>query len=1291
VPAAGLAALLAAVTLTVTAPAALGQATPAPTPDRLQTEAERSDYRRTMTHAQVMELCGELAAASDRVHQTELGVSHEGRVLPLLIVADPPVTSAEAARADRRREVVLLFANIHAGEVCGKEGLLMLAREMALADERPAVLENLIVAIAPILNADGNEVFAPDNRPGQVGPDEMGQRPNAQGLDLNRDWVKLDAPETRAIVRFMNEWDPIVVLDSHTTDGSRHEYVITHQGPKHPAGDASLIEFVRDDFLPAIDTRFAEATPYESFVYGNFNGDKTLWTTYPAEPRYGAAYRGMRNRIGILCEAYAYATYRDRVIATLEFSRAVLDETSDRARDLRRRLREADRRIAEAPVGTPVALRAAARPLPGTFSVRGFEEPEGRRGPAGAPRTWELQVENDWQPTLTVPRPVGYVIPAAHRDVADHLVRHGITVERLRETIELKVESYPVLAAERAARVWQGRTRMTIETGPPLARRHRVEPGDFVVRCDQSLGNLAAYLLEPMATDGLGGWGFIDVAAGDRWPILRLAEDVPLTTITLRDPDAADEAGPRRRFSYELAYGSRRGTPNLSGSPARTGGWVDAEHYIQTRGGRAMVVHARSGRATPRESMAAVAAERLAAVPGIDERDARGIARRWSGGMPETSVVFSHADDLWLASPDASTVTRLTRHPGEEELADLAPGGDWVGFTRDGDLFAVDTRTGGERQLTVDGGGTVRNGRASWVYFEELFGRNWRAFWWSPTGDRIAFLRTEEAPVPHHMLLDNRGDGREEQRLERERYPRPGDRNPDVTLHVADPVGGSPIAVDLGDYTEGDYLVTHVSWVEDGAALHVHVQDRAQTWLDILRADPRTGRTTRLFRDATEAWITSPGAPRELADGSFLIQSERSGWNHLYRHAADGTLMNPVSTGDLEVSAIQHVDEVAGTVMFTANLAGPVRSHLFVAPLDGSSAPVRLTRETGSHRVSVSPDGRHFIDSWSSFEHPTRVALRDAAGDLVRMIDDNPVTEIDRWDLGTFSHERITLADGVTLDATLQLPPGFDPSRKYPVWFMTYAGPQAPSIRMGWWAGRTWDHVLAASGIVVFRADPYPASGQGAQSAWTAYRRLGERETEDIEELIAWLCEHEWVDADRIGMAGHSYGGFITAMAMTRTKLFRSGIAGAPVTDWRLYDTIYTERYMGTLQDNPDGYANTSVVNAARELSGRLLLAWGDMDDNVHPANAIRLLDRMVAADRDVVPLMYPGRRHGISSSHYRRMQYEFIMDTLEPEAPAPAGAGDEETSGEPGNRAPGVAARPSRRSGQARNGAPTG
>src|SRR5208282_1843425 len=265
--------------------------------DTLQTVAEQSGYKATARHGEVVALCQELARRNPNAYYTELGRSAEGRPLPLLVLADPPVHSAlEAARSGKL--VALAIGNIHAGEVCGKEALPILAREILATPHHP-LLKDLVIALAPIYNADGNERVSKTNRPGQVGPEEgMGQRANARGLDLNRDFIKLEAPETRGLVRFLNEWNPHLFIDTHTTNGSHHRYTITYDGPKNPAGDPKVIGFMRQTFFPEVTAVFKKRTGLESFYYGNFNrgGERKDWTSYPAEPRYGTTYVGLRNR-----------------------------------------------------------------------------------------------------------------------------------------------------------------------------------------------------------------------------------------------------------------------------------------------------------------------------------------------------------------------------------------------------------------------------------------------------------------------------------------------------------------------------------------------------------------------------------------------------------------------------------------------------------------------------------------------------------------------------------------------------------------------------------------------------------------------------------------------------------------------------------------------------------------------------------------------------------------------------------------------------------------------------------
>ena len=276
------------------------------------------------------------------------------------------------------------------------------------------------------------------------------------------------------------------------------------------------------------------------------------------------------------------------------------------------------------------------------------------------------------------------------------------------------------------------------------------------------------------------------------------------------------------------------------------------------------------------------------------------------------------------------------------------------------------------------------------------------------------------------------------------------------------------------------------------------------------------------------------------------------------------------------------------------------------------------------------------------------MTLHDADGKLARTVDTNPVYRLKEYRFNPRERVSVRARDGFALEGELVLPANLDPSKKYPVWFMTYAGPHMPMTSDGWMGGRLWDQALVNKGFIVFRLDPRTASGKGAVSAWKAYKRLGVQELEDIKEAIAWLKQRPYVDGSRIGMAGHSYGGYMTAFAMTHSDLFAAGIAGRSVTDWRDYDTIYTERFMGLPQDNPQGYDASSVVKTARQLHGKLLIVHGSIDDNVSVRNTMRLVEALQAANKDFELMIYPGSRHRIANPHYARLQLDFIRRTLE-------------------------------------------
>jgi len=470
--------------------------------------------------------------------------------------------------------------------------------------------------------------------------------------------------------------------------------------------------------------------------------------------------------------------------------------------------------------------------------------------------------------------------------------------------------------------------------------------------------------------------------------------------------------------------------------------------------------------------------------------------------------------------------------------------------------------------------------------------------------------------------------------------------------------------VDLSGYTVGGFVVSSMGWWPDSSRVYFTIQDRVQTWLDLCTAGPRGGTPTRLLRDRTQAWIEAPSVFRVLDDGSFLLSSERSGWMHLYRDDKEGKLVNQVTDGPWEFRAIEHLDQAKGELSFNCTADSPIATSLYAVNLDGTNLH-RITAERGSHNTSVSPGGAYIVDSWSNTDQPDQTVLRDSTGAPLRTLDTNPVFALDEWELGrvelvSVPASRATEGEAITLEAMIVYPPDFSPAKAYPVWYSTYAGPHAPTISDTWAGGRAGDHMLASAGFIVFHGDPYSASAKGARSAWTAYKRLGAPEMEDIDDLMRWLKAKPFVDGSRIGMSGFSYGGFMTSYAMTHSEHFAAGIAGGSVTSWADYDSIYTERYMLTPQDAPEGYAGTSVVAAAKNLHGRLLLIQGWMDDNVHPQNSVKLVKALQDADKDYEMMFYPRFGHGIYNAHYRRLNYEFQMRLIEqgrtpdrPETPA--------------------------------------
>jgi dipeptidyl-peptidase-4 len=1220
------------------------------------TVAEKSNYRATSRHSDVIDFCERLAKLSPLVRLGELGTSFEGRKLPLLILSDPPVATAEEA-SKSGKPVLFAMGDIHAGEVDGKEALLMLARDLATASDR-ALLKDFVFVFAPIFNADGNEKMSRTNRPGQVGPEEgMGVRVNGQGLDLNRDFIKLESPEVRSLVRFLNRWDPAMLIDTHTTNGSYHRYTITYDGPRNAADNTKLVELVRDSLLPEVGRRLEKMSGYKSFFYGNFAKNHTEWEPYPAEPRYGVQYVGMRNRIGILCESYSYAPYRDRVLASRDFVRCCLEYVRDH-KDATLRVLAVARRATGASSGRAdadgkVALREKLAPLGKPVKFLGFVEETRAGRHIATERTKEYEVENLGRSelTLAVTKPYAYLFPDSFAEVAQMLQRHGIQVEELREDIQLDVEVYRATKVTRADRAFQSHRLVSVDAvSRPEVRD--VKAGTFFVRTGQRLGTLAAYLLEPQSEDGLCTWNFFDagLTEGQDCPILRLPARVPITVGAVRP--LAEDRGPKKAITFDVASGSGRSS-GFGGAPVSGLTWLeDGKHFLQTKGGNQYKIDAVTGRVEP-FAVSEKLVQGLSSLPGISKQTARfltsrpphaqGFEKSWQLNPARTGGLFEHEGDLYYCNLDGTRPLRLTKSTGEKEFPAFSPDGEWVAYVRDRNLYVVDLKTQTERALTNETNSNVSNGKADWVYFEEIFNRHWQAFWWSPDSRHIAFLRFDDAPVPRFTVVDQIPV---HQKVEVTAYPKAGDPNPLVKLGIASVEAGPVRWVDMADYPQAASLIPFAGWMPEGKKAYFYVQNRAQTWLDFCTVPPDGGRPERLFRETSSAWVNDPGAATFLKDGSFLLPSERTGWRHIYRFSKDGKTSRPITTGAWEVRTMHRVDEDGGWIYFSGMRDSPIATNLYRVKLDGGE-PERLTAGPGEHHVELSPKSNLFIDSNSTLTRPVQVRLYRADGTLARTIDTNPVYMTEEYVYSTPELVQIKTPDGFLLEASVLKPPDFDAKRRYPVWFMTYGGPHAPTITDSW--SRSWAHdqMLAQMGFVVFRADPRSASGKGACSAWAAYRQFGVQELKDIETAITWLSKNPYIDASRIGMSGHSYGGFMTAFALTHSKLFAAGIAGAPVTDWHDYDSIYTERYMNTPAQNPEGYEKTSVTRAAANLHGKLLILHGLIDDNVHVQNTAHLILELQRANKDFELMIYPLARHGIFGKHYQRLTVDFIRRTL--------------------------------------------
>ena len=693
---------------------------------------------------------------------------------------------------------------------------------------------------------------------------------------------------------------------------------------------------------------------------------------------------------------------------------------------------------------------------------------------------------------------------------------------------------------------------------------------------------------------------------------------------------------------------------NFSGTTPTVRWLKDGKHYLltsATKGDTARIqkVDAATGEAVPFFDVAKMQAA-LTALGGVTEADAKQLANRSTYQMSndERAVLINWNNDLFYYQLGSDKAVRVTNNPEEEVGETFSPDDRMLGFVRNNNIYIYDLAAQRERRLTTDGSPKILNGRLDWVYQEELYGRgNFEAYWWSPDSTKLAYLRLDERPVPEFTVVDHIPY---DQGLEVTPYPKAGDPNPVVQLGIVNAAGGATRWVDTYKYQPSDFLIVRVTWTPDGSKVVYQAQNREQTFLDLNFAGD-DGKSTTILHEPSKTWVGINDNPNFLKDGSFLWQSERSGWNHFYHYSPDGKLLGQVTDGRWEVSSFDGLDEANGLLYFTATEHSPIASQAYRIKLDGT-ALTRVTTSEGSHKVAISPDSKLFIDNWSDVNTPTQTRLYDVDGKLVRVIAENKVDALKQYKLGASQLLQVKTRDGFEMEAMMIKPPDFDPQKKYPVLEFTYSGPHAPSVKNGWGGNAyMWHQMMSQKGYIIWICDNRTASGKSLESTWPVYKNFGELELRDLEDGIAWLKSQPYVDGSRIGIWGWSYGGFMTSYALTHSQSFKMGIAGGTVSDWRNYDSIYTERYMQTPQNNPEGYWKSSPVHYAKDLHGKLLLIHGAIDDNVHVLNTMQFVYELQKAGKQFQLMLYPKSRHGVTDpllvKHLRQMMTDFVLANL--------------------------------------------
>jgi dipeptidyl-peptidase-4 len=656
----------------------------------------------------------------------------------------------------------------------------------------------------------------------------------------------------------------------------------------------------------------------------------------------------------------------------------------------------------------------------------------------------------------------------------------------------------------------------------------------------------------------------------------------------------------QHRLNFQQTQGI---VPSLSKTLDVISGWSDDNHYIETD-------------AKTRQSYTV---------------DIRSGERKPYNPPPKSNVNVMVKDNDVYIQYGKEEAKRLTNDVAEEKNPTLSPDGKYVAFTRNSDLYAIDVANGKEIRYTTDATEVIYNGYSSWVYFEEILGRptKYKAFWWSPDSKHLAFMHFDDTRVPMFPINGSTG---QHGYTEKTHYPEAGDPNPEVKIGFVPSAGGAIVWADFNE-KDDQYFGTPY-WSYDGSSMMVQWMNRGQDNLKFYAVKPETGAKKEIYDEKQPTWVDLDydGRITYLKDKKhYILKSDKTGWAHYYLYTLDGKLVNALSSGKWQVKNLLNVDEKNKVLYFTARKEASTRTDLYRVNYNGRNLK-RLTFGEYSHDVQVSPSGKYFITTYSNVNTPAKRTLLDNNGKVIKEIADSRSADFADYAIGRTEMITIPTDDGYNLPAVITYPVDFDEHKSYPVIFSIYGGPNAGTVTNTWkgTAVQWW----ANEGIIQIAVD-HRASGQfGKEGVALMHRNLGKWEMKDYITAAKWLKAKAWVNNKKLLITGHSYGGYITTMALTYgADYFDYGYAGAPVTSWELYDSHYVERFMDTPKENPEGYKNASVLTYADQYKGLLRIMHGDMDDNVHMQNTIQLINKLEDANKHFELMVYPGGRHGWSTT----------------------------------------------------------